>query len=131
MTKHGKTTSLRTAKLRKWVRTNYAATPEAALGVTSVAIALVATETLGFAVSPNRVARELDRQGVPFRRVAADPPPPAWGKTELLRARQDHLEDRIRALEVKVLGKAKSGFTPRSRRELNKVLKTGAGAVPG
>lgn len=134
-TKTGRTTSLRAAKLRKWVRKTYGGMPENRKlshdsTLTTIAAALVATEALGFHVTPNRVARELDRQGIPFRRTKADPPPPVWGNTELVRARQDHLEERIRALEVRILGRAKAGFSPRSRKDLKKVL-NGAGGVPG
>lgn len=122
----GKTFSIRTGKLRAWITRNYGSKPVTYL--TSEMAANAASVALGFVVSPNRVAREMYRQGISFKVTEEDPPQPAWSKTELNRVRIDQLEERIRVIELKLFGEAKSTFTPRSRRELQKMMRTEAAA---
>lgn len=124
MTKTGKTVSLRTAKFRRWVKKTFSKVATSYL--TTESVASQAEEALGFPVSPNRVAREFYRQGITFRKMPGDPPEPAWSKNELNRARMDHLEERVRELELKVLGETKPRFKPRSRREISKKAKPAA-----
>jgi hypothetical protein len=113
----GQIVSKRTAMLRKWLSKTYGG-HEGTGTLSSIGVAAAASQDLGFTVTANRVARELDRQGISFRRQKGDPPPPVWNRTELIRARQDHLEARIRAVEIKVFGKAKAPFRPRSKQTL-------------
>lgn len=122
-----RTTKRRTAEFKQWVADNFTRTDTS--NYTTIGVSQLATTALGFPVSPNRVAREFYRRGLPFRRSPGDPPEPAWTKAALVQARADYLEERVRALEVKVFGKVRrTGFSPRSRGEL---VKTGAGQVAG
>jgi hypothetical protein len=66
---------------------------------TSAELASRASQALGFDVTPNSMARKLDRAGVIFKRMPGDPPQIAWRQTEAYRARMDGIEDRLDKLE--------------------------------
>lgn len=92
----------RSAQLYRWVA-KYGRKPVSQR--TSEMLARIAGKELGFVITANRMARELYRQGIDFRKTDMDPNPPKFSKVELLRAQVEFLKKRLEVLEGKVLGK--------------------------
>jgi hypothetical protein len=92
----------RSAQLYRWVA-KYGRKPVSQR--TSEMLARIAGKELGFSITANRMARELYRQGIDFRKTDMDPNPPKFSKVELLRAQVEFLKKRLEVLEGKVLGK--------------------------
>jgi len=88
---------------------------------TSEVIAKVASKELGFVVSANRMARELYRQNIDFRRTKLDPEAPKFSKVELLRAQVQAQKSIIDGL-VKRLGKIEGKVGIKSFEEGSEVV---------
>src|SRR5262245_35003442 len=105
----GKTITARTAALAGWVTKKFGKRPTTKQ--TSAVLAKMASEDLGYLVTGNRMARELYRQNVDFRKTPSDPAAPNYSKVELLRARLVYNEERLAEIERHLFGKNTDAFT--------------------
>ncbi len=87
----------RTNQTKKWLADMYGDIPYVRLN--AVQIAKLASGSLNFQVSPNTVCRILMKLGVKFKGSPDDPTPRVYSKVDLLKARVDHLEDRLKRVE--------------------------------
>lgn len=69
------------------------------INMTATVIAQVATTHLGFLVNPKVVCQLLRDMGMKFVNTPHDPPTRARSSLDLIRARIDHLEQRLKILE--------------------------------